>query len=111
MRLHPISDAFAISLATLVGAMLVLMSTAHAQQVTAPDVPCTCRYKGQDYSIGDSICLGSGSSTRMATCSMVLNNTSWHMSQSPCPQAFLIPPPEKPVQQASPDELMSSPVF
>jgi len=85
--------------------------SASAQKLTQPDVPCTCRYKGEDYGIGDSICLGSGSGTRVATCSMVLNNTSWKMSNAPCPQALQIPPETPPTQHAAPTLKDATPVF
>ncbi|TYC65828.1 hypothetical protein FMN63_26050 [Stappia sp. BW2] len=51
----------------------------------AQDISCTCRYKGEKYGIGESICLKSPSGLRMATCEMVLNNTSWQFSNAPCP--------------------------
>lgn len=57
---------------------------AHAQEVS-----CTCRYKGQDYGIGESICLKGPGGMRMATCSMVLNNTSWKFSEGVCPVSAL----------------------
>jgi len=53
---------------------------AHAQSVS-----CTCRYKGEKYGVGESICLKSPQGLRMATCEMVLNNTSWQFSDAPCP--------------------------
>ncbi len=52
---------------------------------TAQSVSCTCRYQGQDYGIGESICLKGSNGMRMATCAMVLNNTSWKFSNAPCP--------------------------
>ncbi|MCK7611521.1 hypothetical protein [Roseibium sediminicola] len=51
----------------------------------AQNVSCTCRYKGQDYGLGESICLKGSDGMRMATCAMVLNNTSWEFSNAPCP--------------------------
>lgn len=51
----------------------------------AQNVSCTCRYKGQDYGLGESICLKGSDGLRMATCAMVLNNTSWELSNAPCP--------------------------
>lgn len=66
----------------LAGSALVLFfqTTALAQNVS-----CTCRYQGEDYGIGESICLKSPNGLKMATCSMVLNNTSWKISNAPCP--------------------------
>ena len=57
----------------------------------AQNVTCTCRYEGFDYQIGESICLKSPSGSRMATCDMVLNNTSWRLTTAPCPSAALSP--------------------
>ncbi len=55
----------------------------------AQDISCTCRYKGADYGIGETICLKSPDGLRMATCGMVLNNTSWQLSNAPCPFSSL----------------------
>lgn len=49
--------------------------------------PCTCRYKGNDYSVGDVICLKGPDGPQMAQCGYVLNNTSWNMTKAPCPTA------------------------
>jgi len=51
----------------------------------AQNVSCTCRYQGEDYGVGESICVKSPQGMRMATCAMVLNNTSWKFSNAPCP--------------------------
>ncbi|MHA7772716.1 hypothetical protein [Roseibium sp. M-1] len=64
------------------GLTLFVLGNSLAQ---AQSVSCTCRYKGQDYGIGESICLKSPDGLRMATCGMVLNNTSWQFSNAPCP--------------------------
>lgn len=56
-----------------------------AVTAAAQNVSCTCRYQGQDYGIGESICLKGSNGMRMATCAMVLNNTSWKFSNAPCP--------------------------
>lgn len=59
-----------------------------------PVVDCTCRYRGSNYHIGDEICLNSPSGPKMATCDMVLNNTSWSMSETPCPTVKMTPLPD-----------------
>ena len=64
--------------------LLFLSVVAQAQNIS-----CTCRYKGSDYGIGESICLKSPDGMKMATCSMVLNNTSWKFSNAPCPLSEL----------------------
>jgi len=65
-----------------------------------PVVNCTCRYRGTDYHLGDAVCLNGPSGPRMATCGMVLNNTSWSFSKTPCPTASLTPLP-MPARQIS----------
>lgn len=52
-------------------------------------VPCNCVYRGVRFDLGDQVCLNN----RMATCSMVQNNTSWSFSSSPCPTAGLLQTP------------------
>ncbi len=59
-------------------------SAARAQEAT-----CTCRYQGNNYGVGESICLKGPDGLRMATCGMVLNNTSWQFSKDPCPFSSL----------------------
>jgi len=51
---------------------------------TAASADCTCRYQGRDYDVGQNVCLSTPSGARMATCGMVLNNTSWQFSETPC---------------------------
>jgi len=45
---------------------------------------CTCRSQGRDYELGKSVCLQTPQGARIATCGMVLNNTSWQFSDTPC---------------------------
>jgi len=45
---------------------------------------CTCRSQGRDYELGQSVCLQSPKGARIATCGMVLNNTSWQFTETPC---------------------------
>ncbi|PVB63665.1 hypothetical protein DCO57_02475 [Labrenzia sp. 011] len=70
---------------------MVVFGSLGGSLVKAQTVSCTCRYKGQDYSLGESICLNGSDGSRMATCSMVLNNTSWQFSNAPCPVTRLQP--------------------
>jgi hypothetical protein len=55
--------------------------------IAASDVSfadCTCRSQGRDYELGKSVCLQTPKGARIATCGMVLNNTSWQFSDTPC---------------------------
>lgn len=49
--------------------------------------PCTCRYFGQRYDIGDSVCLSQPEGRKIAVCTMVINNPSWQVTNTPCPSA------------------------
>jgi hypothetical protein len=69
-------------LGLLFGAIMV--ATAFVSEAAAD---CTCRALGKDFELGRSICLGS----RLATCAMVLNNTSWSISSTPCLESSLTP--------------------
>jgi hypothetical protein len=45
---------------------------------------CTCRAFGLDVELGGSACLTTPDGPRYAVCGMVLNNTSWQFSDTPC---------------------------
>lgn len=62
----------------------------------AADPDCTCRSQGRDYKLGTSVCLPSAKGPRIATCGMVLNNTSWQFSDAPC--VISAAPVDAPVQ-------------
>lgn len=51
----------------------------------APD--CRCRAAGVSVQVGQSACLATPAGRRLATCGMVLNNTSWQFSERPCPES------------------------
>lgn len=45
---------------------------------------CTCRAGGRDHEVGRTLCLSTPQGFRLATCGMVMNNTSWRFSDTPC---------------------------
>lgn len=46
---------------------------------------CTCRALGREFQTGQTVCLKSpNGQARLATCGMVLNNSSWQFSDTPC---------------------------
>jgi hypothetical protein len=56
-----------------------------AQTRTVPvPIPCTCRAAGQDVPVGTTVCLNTPTGGRLATCSLVQNNTSWDITADPC---------------------------
>src|SRR5690242_2707310 len=50
----------------------------------AADPNCICRARGKEFDLGQSTCLASPQGPRIATCGMVLNNTSWQFTDTPC---------------------------
>jgi hypothetical protein len=73
------------------GALLLLLgSEASAQQTPSspqhgPD--CTCRVEGRSIAVGATACLRTAEGPRIAECAMVLNNTSWHITTTTCPES------------------------
>jgi len=65
---------------------LVLLALAIDALISAAaaDPNCTCRAGGQAFELGQSTCLASPRGPRIATCGMVLNNTSWQFTDTPC---------------------------
>lgn len=72
-------------------ATMIVVTAGFISVASAQSISCTCRYQGEDYGLGESICLKSPGGMKMATCSMVLNNTSWKLSNAPCPLSQLTP--------------------
>jgi len=53
--------------------------------------------QGRDFTLGQSVCLATPTGARIATCAMVLNNTSWQFTETPCVVSNLRPA-HRPVQ-------------
>ena len=62
--------------------VIALVAVCGAQGSAVAD--CTCRAQGREFELGQQICLVSPQGPRIATCGMVLNNTSWQFSETPC---------------------------
>ena len=52
--------------------------------VTASSADCTCRAQGRSLEQGHTICMATPKGFRLATCGMVLNNSSWNVTETPC---------------------------
>jgi hypothetical protein len=65
-------------------AILVALAAAGAVLPTAAAADCTCRALGTSFELGEAVCLATPKGLRVATCVMVLNNTSWQFSDTPC---------------------------
>ena len=80
--------------------LLIVGLTAADAIASSAAADCTCRSQGRDYELGQSVCLQSPKGARIATCGMVLNNTSWQFTETPCtvslvPQALPEPARER----------------
>lgn len=69
-------------------ASAVVLAIFTASALAGPN--CTCRYKGENYQIGEVACILG----ELKQCEMALNNTSWRTLSEGCPQAQL--PQSKP---------------
>jgi hypothetical protein len=78
-----------------IAALAALIATLDARPAVA-DPDCTCRAQGRDFKLGQSVCLATAKGARIATCAMVLNNTSWQLTETPCVVSGLRP--GRPVQ-------------
>lgn len=47
-------------------------------------IPCRCRFGGQDFRLGETVCMQTHVGTVMARCDLLLNNTSWIPTKTPC---------------------------
>ena len=63
---------------------LVMLAAAPA---AIADPNCTCRYRGQSYTVKSCVCINRGDGPQLACCELVLNNTSWSFSAGGCPAA------------------------
>jgi hypothetical protein len=58
---------------------------AAAMAVPAPaGADCRCRALGTEFTLGELACVPTPQGLRLATCGMVLNNTSWQVSDRQC---------------------------
>lgn len=65
--------------------MLFAVAALSAPAATASQAAdCICRAQGREFELGQTVCLASPKGPRIATCGMVLNNTSWRFSETPC---------------------------
>jgi hypothetical protein len=70
------------------GPLLTLaIAAATALPASSAAADCTCRAPGREIPLGKSACLTTPQGPRLAVCVMVLNNTSWQFSETPCVSA------------------------
>ena len=47
-------------------------------------IPCRCRFQGQEYPLGDLVCMTTPVGVVMTRCDLMQNNTSWVPTATPC---------------------------
>jgi len=47
-------------------------------------IPCRCRFRGLFYRLGDLVCMATPEGTVLTRCDLLLNNTSWVPTHTPC---------------------------
>ncbi len=70
-----------------------VLSSVFALPAFAADDKCTCRAMGRNFEVGQTVCLKMPSGqTKLAKCGMVLNNTAWEFTDTPCTTSRLFTP-------------------
>jgi hypothetical protein len=47
-------------------------------------IACRCRFKGRQFRVGELVCMSTHIGVVMARCDLMLNNTSWVPTSTPC---------------------------
>ena len=47
-------------------------------------IPCRCRFQGQEYRLGEEVCMSTHTGIVLTRCDLLLNNTSWIPTGTPC---------------------------
>jgi hypothetical protein len=82
------------AIVAIVGGLTVPVAAEESRHDVAPAVQaqwhdhgnCICRAQGRTFTVGQNACLQTPAGPRVAECGMVLNNTSWHFTERPCPE-------------------------
>jgi len=89
----PVRSAYAAILAIAIAMTPAMVRADDAQELAGarmaqahpPD--CVCRAQGRTFAVGESVCLRTAAGPRVALCGMVLNNTSWELTERSCPES------------------------
>jgi hypothetical protein len=82
-------------------AAAALFAALQASPLSA-DPKCTCRAPGRHFELGQTTCLMTPKGGRLATCGLVINNTSWQFSDTPCTVSAFAWPLASRVAEAGP---------
>ncbi len=63
---------------------------------TGKPIPCICRYREQEFRLGDKVCLQTPSGAVLVRCDLMQNNTSWVPTDESCTISWrpLLPAPQ-----------------
>ena len=51
---------------------------------TGEPIPCLCRFRGQNFKLGDRVCMQTPDGIVITRCDMLLNNTTWVPTDESC---------------------------
>lgn len=51
---------------------------------TGKPIPCVCRFRGEGYRLGATVCMQTHMGVVIARCDLLLNNTTWAPTDQPC---------------------------
>lgn len=67
---------------------------------TGIPIPCVCVFRGQQYRVGEAVCMQTHMGTVIARCDLNLNNTTWAPTSEPCTVSRLYAPDRAPLRQS-----------
>jgi hypothetical protein len=47
-------------------------------------IPCRCRFQGREFRLGELACMSTPTGTVLTRCDLLMNNTSWVPTETPC---------------------------
>lgn len=54
-------------------------------------IPCRCKFQGRDFRLGELVCMATPAGNQLSRCDLMLNNTSWVPTETPCTTSRLGP--------------------
>lgn len=51
---------------------------------TGQFIPCTCKFRGRDFRVGERVCMSTYKGTVITVCDLELNNSTWIPTEETC---------------------------
>jgi hypothetical protein len=64
-------------------------------EATGKPIPCVCRFRGQDFRLGQAVCMQTHLGLVIAKCDLQLNNTTWAPTTESCTVSSIKPIPQQ----------------